>query len=57
MRHEASDVAFAIADSGDVVHRAVRIACFVIGAVGRCVAEKNLFVLFEVGDVGFVGRV
>jgi len=35
----------------------VGIACFVIGPVGRGVAEKNLFVLFEVGDVGFVGGV
>src|SRR5260221_471936 len=57
MRHEASDVAFAIADAGDVVHRAVWIACGVIGSVGRCVAEKNLAILFEVGDVGFVGGV
>src|SRR5439155_11337374 len=41
MRHEAGHVAFTIADAGDVVHRPVWIACFVIGTIGRRVPEKN----------------
>src|SRR2546430_540012 len=57
MRHEASDIAFAIADAGDVVHRAVGIACGVFGCVGRRIEEKILFFFCEVGDVGFVGGV
>jgi len=57
MRHQTGDIAFATADASDVVHRAIGISCCVIGSVGRRVAEKNLFVLFEVGDVGFVGGV
>src|SRR5260370_39117091 len=57
MRHEAGDVAFAVADAGDVVHRAVGIASAVIGAIRRCVAEDDLASLFKLGERGFIAGV
>jgi len=57
MRHQAGDIAFAIADAGDIVHGAVGISGGVIGTVRCRVTEKNLFVLFEFGDGGFVSGV
>src|SRR5580704_19329753 len=49
MRHQAGDVALAIADAGDVVHGTVGIAGVVVGAVGRGLTEKNLVTFFESG--------
>jgi len=50
MGHEAGDVAFTIADAGDIGHGAVGITGGVIGAVGRGVAKKDLMIFFEVGE-------
>src|SRR5690349_16260881 len=47
MGHKADNVAFAVADAGNVVDGAVRIARRVIGAVGCGVAENNLAILFQ----------
>src|SRR5258708_6232016 len=66
MGHEAGDVAFAVADSSDIVNCAVGITSVVSflgsrkatdGTVGRCVAEDDLAILFEFGERGFVAGV
>src|SRR5438445_7299050 len=66
MRHQAGDVALAVADTGDVVNRAVGIASVVSflgsrkatdGTVGRGVTENDLTIVFEVGERGFVAIV
>src|ERR1700687_2281996 len=57
MGHESSDVAFAVADSGNIVNCAVGIAGAVVGTVGRRIAENHLAVFFELSDRGFVAIV
>src|SRR5258707_325999 len=57
MGHQTGNVAFAVADSGDIVNRAVGIAGVVIRTVGRSVAEYNLTILFEFGHGSFVAIV
>src|SRR6266568_2404787 len=66
MGHEAGDVAFTIANAGDVGHRAVGIASgvsFFLGgrragdAIRRGVAEDDLAILFEFGERRIVNSV
>jgi hypothetical protein len=57
MGHQASYVALAIADAGDVVCGAVGIAGVVVIPVGRGVAKKNLVIFLESGKRGFVAIV
>src|SRR5437867_4419811 len=54
MRHQAGDVALAVADAGDVMHCAVGIASVIVGAVGSGVAENYLAILFERRESVFV---
>src|ERR1700680_3251914 len=57
VRHQARDVALAVADAGNVVERAIRIARGVICALWSCIAEQNLAILFEIGERCFIGVV
>ena len=57
MRHQAQDVALAIADAGDGVERAVGIRRGIDAAVGRAVAEDDLVVALEFGERGGVAEV
>src|SRR4029077_705418 len=57
MRHESSDVALAVADSGDIVNCTVGIAGVVVGAVRSGVAEDHLAIFFEVRKRLFVAVV
>ena len=57
MRHEASDIALAIADSGDIVNRTVGIAGVVIGSVRSGVTKNHLAIFFELRDRSFVASV
>ncbi|OLC85595.1 MAG: hypothetical protein AUH88_06255 [Acidobacteria bacterium 13_1_40CM_4_61_5] len=57
MRHEASNVALAVANAGDIVHRAVGIARGIAGSICRGVTENYLSVLLELLERGFVCRV
>src|SRR5260370_14778526 len=66
MGHQACDVAFAVADSSDIVNCAVGIAggvSFFLGgrstadAIRRCVAEDDLAILLEFGGRVFVAGV
>src|SRR5690242_18167662 len=54
MRHQAGDVASAIADARDVAHRAVGISVVVVGAARRRVTEQNPAISLEFGQRGFV---
>src|ERR1700756_2863309 len=54
MRHQAGDVAFAAADAGDVMHRAIGIAGVIVRAVGRSVPKNHLAILFESCESIFV---
>src|SRR6202011_3597291 len=57
MRHHAHDVAFAIANAGDSVERAVGIRRRIEAAVGRAITENDLAVLLEIGKSGGVADV
>src|SRR6476659_8368495 len=54
MWHEAGDVAFAIADAGDVVHGAVWITGSVVGSLRSGVVKENLTVFLQLGERGIV---
>src|SRR5215472_3237205 len=56
MRHQAGDVALAVADAGDVVKRAVGIARVIARAIGRGVAENHLAIFFEFSKRSVVDR-
>src|SRR5262249_43103502 len=57
VRHQAGDVAFAVTDTGDVVHRAVRIAGGIIGSKGIRVVKQDLAVALQLGEGGGVDGV
>ncbi len=57
MRHQAGDVALAIADAGDIVHRAVGIAGGIVFSVGGRVTEDDLPIFLKIGERGFIAGV
>ncbi len=57
MRHQSGDVAFAIANAGDVVHRTVGIAGSVIRSVRRRVTKDDLAIFLEVRERCFIARI
>src|SRR5467141_2784501 len=66
MRHEASDVALAIANAGDIVNCSIGIAGVVspwcgreatYGAIRRRVAEYYLAIVFKLRECGFIAVV
>src|SRR5260370_1093901 len=66
MGHESGDIAFAVADSSDIVNCAVGIAGVVsflrsrkatCGTVGSGVAENHLVIFLQVGHSGLVAMV
>ena len=57
MRHQAGHIAFAIADTGDVSHRTIRISARIIGTIRSRVAENDLAIFLQLRERRFVNGV
>src|SRR5271156_1448954 len=57
MRHQASHITFAIADTSDVSHRTIRISGRIIGTVGRRITENDLLICLQLGERRFANGV